>query len=314
MPATRYGRDSSLPVRSSRIQCSRSSWVKVVVGAGERCAIATDRLMRVVFAPDEERSDQLPGGGSGGNPFVDVELAACRVGAAVGVVEPGQELDGFGDVLFRGVDRSAGGFACGRDCADSFEMVPGRELFSVAPNRAVIDGGHLCSDPALEEGEVAVTRRNQLVMFDNAPQVHRASIVADAVEALVGHRNAAGCQLAQQLMQLDGSFPDLDAFGRSTAQKQCRRSRHRQLSLRLVRGACARIHMLRSIRRCSRQRGSTFRRSCRRASARAVCWPHAAAIAGESATGSRSPPNCVAGSDLNGHRGSLVRVAVGLSC
>ena len=39
MPATRYGRDSSLPVRSSRIQCSRSSWVKVVVGAGERAGV-----------------------------------------------------------------------------------------------------------------------------------------------------------------------------------------------------------------------------------------------------------------------------------
>lgn len=41
------GGDSVLPVRISRIERSRSSSVKVAVGAGERCAIVTDRLMRV---------------------------------------------------------------------------------------------------------------------------------------------------------------------------------------------------------------------------------------------------------------------------
>lgn len=103
------------------------------------------------LCPDEERSDHLAGGGSGGEPFIDVELAACRGGPAVGVLEPGQELDNFGDVPFGGVDRSAGGFSCGRDRADSFDVVPGRELFDVAPNRAVIDGDHLCGDPIPEE-------------------------------------------------------------------------------------------------------------------------------------------------------------------
>lgn len=92
-------------------------------------------------------------------------------------------------------------------------VVPGRELFGVSPNRGVTDGGHLGGDPVLEEGEVAVTRGNQLVVLEDAPQVNCAAIIADAVEALVGHRNLAGCQLAQQLSHLGRSFPGVNAFG-----------------------------------------------------------------------------------------------------
>lgn len=75
------------------------------------------------FRPDEERPNQMAGGGAGGEPFVDVELSACRGSSVVRIVEPGQESDGFGDVLFGRVDQSPGGLTFCGDGANPFDVV-----------------------------------------------------------------------------------------------------------------------------------------------------------------------------------------------
>ena len=43
----------------------------------------------------------MAGGGPGGEVLVDVLLGAGRSGAVMGVVQPGQEFDRLGDLLFR---------------------------------------------------------------------------------------------------------------------------------------------------------------------------------------------------------------------
>ena len=79
-----------------------------------------------LFGDNEEGADRSPGGRAGGEPFVDVGLGAARGGALVGLVEPGQELDGLGDLLLGRVHRSPGG--SGGLGADSAEVVPAGEV------------------------------------------------------------------------------------------------------------------------------------------------------------------------------------------
>jgi hypothetical protein len=53
----------------------------------------------VLDRPDKEGSDGVPGGGAVGQPCVDVGLNAGSGGPSRGVLEPGEEFDGFGDLL-----------------------------------------------------------------------------------------------------------------------------------------------------------------------------------------------------------------------
>ena len=52
------------------------------------------------LGPDEEGADRMAGGGPGGEVFVDVLLGTGRRGAVMGVVQPRQEFDRLGDLLF----------------------------------------------------------------------------------------------------------------------------------------------------------------------------------------------------------------------
>jgi hypothetical protein len=48
------------------------------------------------LGPDEEGADQVTGGGSGCEVFVDVLLSTGRGGALVRFIKPDKEFDGFG--------------------------------------------------------------------------------------------------------------------------------------------------------------------------------------------------------------------------
>ena len=98
-----------MPVSSSCIQARRCSWVSEGRVLADRWAMVTLVLRRVFFAKTKKVRIELRGRGAGGEPVVDVLLGAGRGGAVVGLVEPVEELDGFGDLLFGGVDRSAVG-------------------------------------------------------------------------------------------------------------------------------------------------------------------------------------------------------------
>jgi len=55
----------------------------------------------VGLRPDEERANEMTGGRACHQVPVDVVLFASGRGAVMSLIEPAQELDGFGDLLFR---------------------------------------------------------------------------------------------------------------------------------------------------------------------------------------------------------------------
>jgi hypothetical protein len=61
-------------------------------------------------------------------PVVDVRLGAGRCGALICLVEPDEELDGLGDLLFGRVHRSLGRCAGGGFGTDAAQVVPGGEV------------------------------------------------------------------------------------------------------------------------------------------------------------------------------------------
>src|SRR3954454_5464162 len=67
--------------------------------------------------------------GSGGEPFLDVVLAAVGGRAAAGGVKPYEEFECFGDVLFRITRGRLGRPSRSGDLPQSAQMMPGCELF-----------------------------------------------------------------------------------------------------------------------------------------------------------------------------------------
>jgi hypothetical protein len=65
----------------------------------------------VRFRPDEENANRVPGSRTLHQVFIDVELPGSRGAVVMGLVEPGEELDGLGDFLFRRPDGPIGGLA-----------------------------------------------------------------------------------------------------------------------------------------------------------------------------------------------------------
>jgi hypothetical protein len=139
---------------------------------------------------DEERADRGTGGRSGGQPGVDVELGAVACGPLVGVMQPGQELDGFGDLLLGCAHWAApggAGFAFG---ADAVEVVPGREALD-GPGDLSRQGSELGFDPVLESRQVRIAVRQCACVDEQGSEMFDSVTMAMFVEALVGERDRA---------------------------------------------------------------------------------------------------------------------------
>ena len=121
-----------------------------------------------VLDEDDESADLFSCCGSGGEPGFDVLLGAGRCCSLVRFPEPGQEFDGFGDLLFGRVHRAAGVlFRCCRG-PDASEVVPGCEVldwFGDLLGQRV----ELVFDPGFEPGQVGVLIGEQPVVDKQGP-------------------------------------------------------------------------------------------------------------------------------------------------
>ncbi len=75
----------------------------------------------------------------------------------MGLLKPGEEFDGFGDLLFRRADGPVGGLSGRGVSAEPIEVVPGGELFNRAADGTLWYRVEFCGQPGFEPGEVLVT-------------------------------------------------------------------------------------------------------------------------------------------------------------
>ena len=101
----------------------------------------------------------MPGGGSVGQPGIDVGLDAGLNCPPVGGFEPGEEFDGFGDFLLRTVHGTAGGSPVAREASDAAKVVPAGKGFNRPPDVRVFDGVELADDPPFKEREIVIAVR-----------------------------------------------------------------------------------------------------------------------------------------------------------
>ena len=105
--------------------------------------VADHDLRREVVAgpPDEEGADQVPRRRALGEVVLDVELGAAVDVAVVLMLQPGQELGDFGDLLLGGVGRTAVALSGPGVAAEPVEVVPAGELLERLSDPPVLDGG-----------------------------------------------------------------------------------------------------------------------------------------------------------------------------
>ena len=160
---------------------------------------------------DEEGSDEVPCRRPGGEPFVDVGLGAGRGSAPIGGVEPGQEFDGLGDLLFRRVDRCLGGLPGGGFGPDAAQVVPGREVMDGLAD-LVGQAVELRNDPLFEPRQVRITLGKKIVVLQQRTKVF-GRFAADGVESVVGAGDRPVTEPGEQSLHLGRAFPGDDRFG-----------------------------------------------------------------------------------------------------
>lgn len=122
------------------------------------------RVGAVLLGEDEEGSDGLSGGGACCEPGVYILLGAGGSGAVVGMPEPVEEFDGFGDLLLGGVHGSAR--TCIRRChgPNAPEVVPFCEVFDRLGDFGW-QGTEFIFDPRFEAIEVDVLIGEEPVVY-----------------------------------------------------------------------------------------------------------------------------------------------------
>jgi hypothetical protein len=125
-------------------------------------------LILFFLGPHEEGADQVSGGRARCQVFIDVLLQACRGGAVMGGVKPGEKFDRLGDLLLGRAFGAVGGLAGHGVAADPPQVVPSGELLDRGPDGGLGDGVEFRGEPGLEPSEVFVAVGQQVVVLEQA--------------------------------------------------------------------------------------------------------------------------------------------------
>lgn len=164
--------------------------------------------------PVEEVPYVFAGAGPAGEVAVDVCLPDVGGGEAMGVVQPGEELSGFGDFLpggESGGDHGSGGVGG----AEPFEVVPAGELFDRLRDVGKLgEGVEAAGEPAFEAGEVfALAGGEHVVVGEDVAWVIDGAVAGEGVEAGVVQAEFPGADHSEQRGCAGAAHPGADALG-----------------------------------------------------------------------------------------------------
>lgn len=164
-------------------------------------------------APHEEGSYEVSGGRPGVQVLVDIVLGGRLCGASVHAVEPVEELDDLGDLLFRVADRALTGLpGCGVG-ADASQVMPGGEAVGDRPRFRSISRGFFGGQPLFEQCQIMVTALKQAVLLKDGAEVLDCLGGLKSVERVMTARNRPRHQPGQQCADVFAAHPSHDALG-----------------------------------------------------------------------------------------------------
>jgi hypothetical protein len=163
-----------------------------------------------------------PGGRPGGEPLVEIALAALtEVPSAV--VQPRQERDRHGQALLGPLVGAAAkrrrGTAAGSQVA---QQTPPEEPFEQPAVPGIADAVELGSGPALEVGQAPVTRRQDTVTNQHATQVFDGAVRPEGIQGGMAAGHAILGQVPQGLARYRAAAQPHPRFagGASTPARQ----------------------------------------------------------------------------------------------